>query len=134
MQLDTLERKLAGTRRPAVDAVERQRQSHCLRDANIHGGVVALSRRLYVRLHGFDTDMVSWGSEDVDLGVQCWLLGHPVYHDPVPLVGHRFQKSFDTYTVPIGTCAGQSTENGPQDILGPRLGGVAAVVSTAATA
>ena len=32
------------------------------------GCVVALSRRLYVRLHGFDTDMLSWGSEDVDLG------------------------------------------------------------------
>ena len=66
------------------------------------GCVVALSRRLYVRLHGFDTDMLSWGSEDVDLGVQSWLLGHPVLHDPVPLVGHRFQKSFDTYTVPTG--------------------------------
>ncbi len=66
------------------------------------GCVVALSRRVYVRLHGFDTDMLSWGSEDVDLGVQSWLLGHPVLHDPVPLVGHRFQKSFDTYTVPTG--------------------------------
>ncbi len=66
------------------------------------GCVVAMSRRLYTRLHGFDTDMLFYGSEDVDLGVQCWLLGHTVYHDPVPLVGHRFQQQFDHYTIPPG--------------------------------
>ncbi|MHB0955393.1 MAG: glycosyltransferase [Pirellulaceae bacterium] len=66
------------------------------------GCVVAMSRHLYARLHGFDTDMLSWGSEDVDLGIASWLLGHPVYHDPVPLVGHRFQQSFKKYPVPAG--------------------------------
>lgn len=64
------------------------------------GCAVAIGRRLYEELGGFDTDMLSWGSEDVDLGVKCWLLGHVVWHDPVPMIGHRFQSRFERYTVP----------------------------------
>jgi hypothetical protein len=38
--------------------------------------------------------------EDVDLGVKSWLLNHPVLYDPVPVIGHRFQKAFTTYKAP----------------------------------
>jgi GT2 family glycosyltransferase len=64
------------------------------------GCCVALSRDLYDGLWGFDTGMRSWGTEDVDLGVRAWLLGHPVLHDPEPLVGHRFRAAFDGPPVP----------------------------------
>jgi GT2 family glycosyltransferase len=64
------------------------------------GCAVAISRQLYQHMHGFDTDMLYWGCEDVDLGLQSWLLGHPILHDPEALIGHRFQDRFDHYIVP----------------------------------
>lgn len=59
------------------------------------GCVVAMSRRLYDRLWGFDTGMLVYGTEDIDLGVRAWLMGHPVLHDPEPLIGHRFRQDFE---------------------------------------
>jgi GT2 family glycosyltransferase len=64
------------------------------------GCCAALTRKLYDRLWGFDTGMRTYGSEDVDLGVKSWLMGHPVLHDPTAMVGHRFRGGFDTYPVP----------------------------------
>jgi GT2 family glycosyltransferase len=55
------------------------------------GCVVAVSRRLYDHLWGFDTGMLVYGTEDVDFGVRAWLMGHPVVHDPEPVIGHRFR-------------------------------------------
>jgi GT2 family glycosyltransferase len=63
------------------------------------GCCVAVSRRLYEKLWGFDPDMYSWGVEDVDFGVKSWLMGHAVLHDPKAIVGHRFQAAFTTYSV-----------------------------------
>ena len=64
------------------------------------GCVVAMSRRLYDRLWGFDTGMLVYGSEDVDFGVRAWLMGHPVLHDPEPVIGHRFRQDDGGYAVP----------------------------------
>lgn len=64
------------------------------------GCCVVISKWLYEKLWGFDRNMYMWGVEDVDFGVKSWLLGHPVLHDPVPVIGHRFQQAFTTYTAP----------------------------------
>jgi GT2 family glycosyltransferase len=64
------------------------------------GCAFAISRELYDKLHGFDSHMFVWGVEDVDLSLRCWLLGHPILHDPEPCVGHRFRRTFDNYEVP----------------------------------
>jgi GT2 family glycosyltransferase len=64
------------------------------------GCVVAMSRRLYDRLWGFDTGMLVYGTEDVDFGVRAWLMGHPVLHDPEPVVGHRFRQVGGGHGVP----------------------------------
>jgi glycosyltransferase involved in cell wall biosynthesis len=63
-------------------------------------GCLAVSKRLYEKLWGFDRDMYFWGVENVDFGVKSWLLGHPVLHDPTAVIGHRFQKAFTTYKAP----------------------------------
>ncbi len=63
------------------------------------GCALAVSRELYDRLRGFDAHMFCWGVEDLDLGLKCWLLGHPILHDPAPVIGHRFRAAFDNYTV-----------------------------------
>jgi GT2 family glycosyltransferase len=64
------------------------------------GCVVAMSHKLYDRLWGFDTGMLVYGAEDTDFGVKAWLMGHPVLHDPEPVIGHRFRQDFDNYVVP----------------------------------
>lgn len=64
------------------------------------GCVVAMSRRLYDRLWGFDTGMLVYGTEDIDFGGRAWLMGHPVLHDPEPLIGHRFRQDVEGHDVP----------------------------------
>jgi glycosyltransferase involved in cell wall biosynthesis len=61
------------------------------------GCACAVSKSLYEKLWGFDRNMYMWGVEDVDFGVKSWLMGHPVLHDPLPTIGHRFQKTFTSY-------------------------------------
>ena len=63
------------------------------------GCALAVSRELYERLLGFDSRMRSWGVEDLDLGLRCWLMGSRILHDPKASVAHRFQTSFETYSV-----------------------------------
>lgn len=67
---------------------------------NLIGCCVIVAKRLYEKLWGFDRNMYMWGVEDVDFGVKSWLMGYPILHDPVPVIGHRFQKAFTTYTAP----------------------------------
>jgi hypothetical protein len=45
--------------------------------------------------------MLSWGVEDLDLGLKCWLSGARILHDSEAVVGHRFRKKFDTFAVPV---------------------------------
>lgn len=65
------------------------------------GCCAAMSRELYERLWGFDPGMHVYGLEDLDFGLKAWLMGHPVLHDPEPVIGHRFRASFDNYSVPM---------------------------------
>ena len=55
------------------------------------GCAFAVHRELYDDLRGFDPHMLCWGVEDLDFGLKCWLMGHPILHDPEPVIGHRFQ-------------------------------------------
>jgi GT2 family glycosyltransferase len=65
------------------------------------GCALAVRRDLYNELWGFDNEMLSWGVEDLDFGLKCWLMGHRILHDPQALVGHRFRTAFDNYSVPL---------------------------------
>ena len=63
------------------------------------GCCMAITPKLYETLWGFDTDMLIWGTEDVDLALKSWLMGYSILHDSQAMIGHRFQASFDRYTV-----------------------------------
>jgi glycosyltransferase involved in cell wall biosynthesis len=65
------------------------------------GCAMAVSRATYDEVWGFDPNMKSWGLEDLDFSLKCWLMGHPVLHDPDAGIGHRFQESFKHYSVPM---------------------------------
>jgi len=56
------------------------------------GCCLAVSRSLYEKLRGFDPDMRSWGTEDLDFGLKSWLMGHSSLVDPDAFIGHRFRK------------------------------------------
>ncbi len=64
------------------------------------GCCAAVGRDVYEKLWGFDVGMKYYGSEDVDFGIKSWLMGYPVLHDPIPIIGHRFRERFDSYTAP----------------------------------
>jgi GT2 family glycosyltransferase len=64
------------------------------------GCCMALTHDLYDQLWGFDSGMLSWGTEDIDLGLKAWLCGNPVLHDPEATIGHVFQSSLGRYEVP----------------------------------
>lgn len=63
------------------------------------GCCLAVSRRTYLRLWGFDAQMVEWGVEDIDFGLKAWLLGYEILHNPQASIGHRFRSSFDSFSV-----------------------------------
>ncbi len=65
------------------------------------GCAFAVHRELYDDLRGFDPHMRSWGVEDLDFSLKCWLLGHPILHDPAAVIAHRFREKFDNYHVPM---------------------------------
>ena len=65
------------------------------------GCAFAVHRELYDDLRGFDPHMLCWGVEGLDFGLKSWLMGHPILHDPEPVIGHRFQQRFDNFEVPI---------------------------------
>jgi len=65
------------------------------------GCALATSRKLYYRLWGFDKHMQSWGVEDLDLGLKCWLMGSRILHDPKVVISHRFRREFHNYSVPM---------------------------------
>ncbi len=65
------------------------------------GCAFAVHRELYDDLRGFDPHMLCWGVEDLDFGLKCWLMGHPILHDPEAVVAHRFQQRFDNFDVPL---------------------------------
>ena len=71
-----------------------------LEQPSLVGCCLAVSRTLYETLWGFDRDMRSWGVEDLDLGLKCWLLGSRLLIDPEAVIGHRFRKENGTYPVP----------------------------------
>src|SRR5262249_22777283 len=65
------------------------------------GCAFAVSRAVYDKVWGFDAHMKFYGFEDLDFGLKCWLMEHPILHDSEVVVGHCFQNAFTTYYVPV---------------------------------
>jgi glycosyltransferase involved in cell wall biosynthesis len=65
------------------------------------GCAFATSRTVYEKVWGFDAQMKFWGVEDLDFALKCWLMRHPILHDPEIVIGHRFQEEFTQYSVPV---------------------------------
>lgn len=57
------------------------------------GGFMAMRRETLERAGSFDEGMPQWGSEDLELCVRYWLLGHEVWVVPEVTVLHYFRKA-----------------------------------------
>ncbi len=68
------------------------------------GCCVAMARKVYERLRGFDIGMRSYGSEDVDFGLRAWQMGYTLLCDPGAIIGHRFRESTLDYSAPHEHC------------------------------
>ncbi len=63
------------------------------------GCCLAISRKLYETLWGFDRDMIEWGQEDIDFGLKAWLMGYPILCEPRAIISHRFRNEFDNFSI-----------------------------------
>lgn len=57
------------------------------------GACQAVRAEAFAAVGGFDDGMTRWGSEDVELCLRLWLLGHEVHAAPRSVVFHLFRQS-----------------------------------------
>jgi len=57
------------------------------------GACQAVRAETFAAAGGFDAGMTRWGSEDVELCLRLWLLGHEVHAAPESVVFHLFRTS-----------------------------------------
>jgi GT2 family glycosyltransferase len=57
------------------------------------GACQALRRDVFEAVGRYDDGFTRWGSEDVELCLRAWLLGHQVLVDPQVTVAHHFRES-----------------------------------------
>lgn len=57
------------------------------------GACQAVRAATFAEVGGFDAGMTRWGSEDIELCLRLWLLGHEVHAAPASLVHHLFRTS-----------------------------------------
>jgi GT2 family glycosyltransferase len=82
-----------------LDLAKLRRSGPFYENPALIGCCVAISRKLYFRLRGFDQHMLEWGVEDLDFGLKAWLMGHPILLHPRATVGHRFRAGFENFSV-----------------------------------
>ncbi len=82
-----------------VDKENLKKRGRFLESPALVGCCLAVSRILYEKLLGFDTDMSQYGFEDIDFGHKAWLMGYSILNDPQAKIGHRFRSCFDSYSV-----------------------------------
>ncbi len=76
-----------------------RRRGYYLESPSLVGCCLAMSRKLYLKLRGFDPHMREWGVEDVDLGLKAWLMGSAILNNPHAIIGHRFRNGFTNFSV-----------------------------------
>ena len=90
-----------------------------LESPSLIGCGLAVDRNLYQQVWGFDRGMRSWGVEDLDFGLKCWLMGKRILHAPDAVVGHRFRRTFNNYSVPYEGRAVQQAPHGARPSAHP---------------
>lgn len=56
------------------------------------GGLVAVKKKVFDSVGGFEKGFKIWGYEDVEFSFKCWVFGFAVYTTPEVVVKHIFRK------------------------------------------
>lgn len=60
----------------------------------IGGAATFVRKPIFRELKGFDSGIVRWGYEDIELSIRLWLFGHPVVVVPSSIIYHKFRRKF----------------------------------------
>lgn len=62
--------------------------------AGLPGGCLAISKRVFDDIGGFDRGFIVWGHEDFEISLKMWLFGYTCYVQPQVTILHVFRKVF----------------------------------------
>ncbi|XP_060104710.1 polypeptide N-acetylgalactosaminyltransferase 15 [Heteronotia binoei] len=79
--------------KPLPESEEKARLSPIspIRSPTLPGVVVAVDRRYFQNTGSYDSDMILWGAENLELSIKTWLCGGSVEILPCSHVGHVFR-------------------------------------------
>src|SRR5438270_863334 len=66
--------------------------------AVLPGGCIAISKKVFTDIGGFDREFRVWGYEDVEFSIRMWLFGYSCFVQPKVKILHLFRTSHP-YTV-----------------------------------
>lgn len=61
---------------------------------SLAGGCLAISRRVFDDIGGFDRGFIVWGHEDFEISLKMWLFGYKCYIQPQVTILHVFREVF----------------------------------------
>uniref|UniRef100_A0A8C6J9F1 Polypeptide N-acetylgalactosaminyltransferase n=1 Tax=Melopsittacus undulatus TaxID=13146 RepID=A0A8C6J9F1_MELUD len=81
---------------PVPEHEEKVRQSPIspIRSPVVAGAVVAMDRHYFQNIGAYDSDMTTWGAENLELSIRTWLCGGSVEIIPCSRVGHVYRNHF----------------------------------------
>ncbi|XP_061320860.1 polypeptide N-acetylgalactosaminyltransferase 15 isoform X2 [Pezoporus flaviventris] len=81
---------------PVPEREEKVRQSSIspIRSPVVAGAVVAMDRHYFQNIGAYDSDMTTWGAENLELSIRTWLCGGSVEIIPCSRVGHVYRNHF----------------------------------------
>ncbi|KAM6422119.1 polypeptide N-acetylgalactosaminyltransferase 15 [Rhynochetos jubatus] len=81
---------------PVPELEEKVRQSPIspIRSPVVAGAVVAMDRHYFQNTGAYDSDMTTWGAENLELSIRTWLCGGSVEIIPCSRVGHVYRNHF----------------------------------------
>lgn len=65
--------------------------------SHLAGGCLAISRKTFYAINGFDAKLKTWGYDDQELSLKLWLFGYRCYIQPKVKILHYFRRSAPPY-------------------------------------
>ncbi|WP_100330284.1 glycosyltransferase family 2 protein [Bacillus xiapuensis] len=67
--------------------------------AHLAGGCLAISRKAFEGIHGFEKGFKVWGREDEEISLKLWLFGYRCYVQPAVTILHIFRADAPPFVV-----------------------------------